>query len=254
MEVLILICGIVLILMSLVLLLLSPVALIGILAGVLIIVFRKKLVDSFKISRNKSEVIFDEEKEKRRAIYEQQREKRRMKREAKIAEKERIKSELSYNHLKQSSSEPIVRKFSFVERIPVTGVSSEVIKPFWIGENDIERESVMLYERGDKIFRNIYSFDAAAITVAGNDVLVNGVPFGRLVPKNLETYEWFMSSHPDAWLSLEVSFGHYAKIVRNPDYDREFDDESERNMVEYDCLDKPRATLSIHYTTERSYL
>ncbi len=224
MNILFLIFGIVLILMSLVLLILSPAALIGILAGVLIIIFRKKLVayciSSSEISKN---------------ILKDHQEKRRMEREANIA------------------AGPIVRNFNFVETIPVSEVSPESIKPFWIGENDIERESVIYYDRGEKIFRNVYSFDAATLEVAGSELLVNGASFGRLSPQNLKTYEYYISSHPDSWLSLDVSFGHYVEIVRNPDYDHEFDDDSERNMVEYDSLDKPRATLSIHYTTERSY-
>ena len=149
--------------------------------------------------------------------------------------------------------EPAVSLIHYVEHIPISGVSADAITPFLIGEENIDRENVMIFERGDKIFRNIYSFDAAIISVSGKDVLVNGNPFAHLLPKNLEKYERFISEHPDSWLSLDVSFGHYAEIVRNPDYDRDIDDEDERNMVEYDSLDKPRATLSIHYTTERSY-
>lgn len=224
MNILFLIFGIVLILMSFVLLILSPAALIGILAGVLIILFRKKIVayciSSSEISKN---------------ILKDHQEKRRTEREA------------------NNTAGPIVRNFNFVEHIPISDVSADAITPFLVGEENIDRENVMFFERGDKIFRNIYSFDAAIISVSGKDVLVNGNPFAHLLPKNLEKYELIISEHPDSWLSLDVSFGHYAEIVRNPDYDCEFDDESERNMVEYDCLDEPRATLSIHYTTERSY-
>ena len=148
---------------------------------------------------------------------------------------------------------PAVSLIRYVEHIPVSGVSADAISPFLVGEENIERENVIIFERGDKIFRNIYSFDAAIISVSGKDVLVNGNPFAHLLPKNLEKYERFISEHPDSWLSLDVSFGHYAEIVRNPDYDRDIDDEDERNMVVYDNLEKPRGTLSIHYTTERSF-
>lgn len=239
MGVFIIILSVLLIMMSFVLLIISPFAVIGVVLGIAGIIYGRYYNKHSAEIKAASKASFEKSKKQMSEI-------KKSMSDIKIQRK-------SNNHREQSSSDPIVRKFSFVERFPVTGVSLESIKPFWVGENDIERESVIYYDRGEKIFRNVYSFDAATLEVSGSELLVNGESFGRLAPKNLETYEWFMSSHPDSCLSLDVSFGHYAKIVRNPDYDREFDDESERNMVEYDSLDKPHATLSIHYTTERSY-
>lgn len=224
MNILFLIFGIVLILMSLVLLILSPAALIGILAGVLIIIFRKKLVAYCISSSEISKDILKDHQEKRRA-----------EREANIA------------------VEPIVRKFNFVERIPVSGITPIDLKPFWSFSEEMDCSLATLYDRGERIFRDHYSFNDAIVEVSGVDVLVNGQPFGHLSPKALEKFQSYISEYPDARLTMDAEYGYYAKIVRNPDYDREFDDDSERNMVEYDSLDKPCATLSIHYTTERSY-
>lgn len=239
MGVFIIILSFLLIMMSFVLLIISPFAVIGVVFGIAGIIYGRYYNKHSAEIKGASKASFEKSKKQMSEI-------KKSMSEIKIQRK-------SNNHREQTSSEPVVRKISFVERIPVTGVSSESIDPFWIGENDIERENVIYYDRGEKIFRNVYSFDAAALEVSGSELLVNGESFGRLSPKNLKTYEYYISSYPDSWFSLDVSFGHYAEIVRNPDYDREFDDESERNMVVYDSLDKPRATLSIHYTTERSY-
>lgn len=224
MEIFFLISGIVLILMFLVLLILSPAALIGILAGVLIIIFRKKLV-AYCISSSKVS----------KEIRKEQQEKLRTKREAKI------------------SVESIVRKFNLVERIPVSGITPKDLKPFWSYEEKMCRDLAWLYERGERIFRDNYSFKDAAVELSGSDVLVNGQPFGHLSPNAFEKYQDYVSKYPDSYLSIDAEYGYYAKIVRNPDYDKDFDDEDEKNMVEYDSLDTPRATLSIHYTTERSF-
>lgn len=215
------ILSIILIIMSIVLLLVTPFAVLGIIFGVLGIIYGRYYEKHSEEIKASSTVAFERLKK------------------AQVKQKTEVKRQ-----------EPSV--LHFTEKIPVTGVSARSIRPFWVGEEDIERETVMYYERGNKIFRNVYSFDNATISVVGKDVLVNGNPFAHLLPKNLEKYELFISEHPDSWLSLDVSFGHYAEIVRNPDYDRDIDDEDEQNMVVYDDLEKPRGTLSIHYTTERS--
>ena len=215
------ILSIILIIMSIVLLLVTPFAVLGIIFGVFGIIYGRYYEKHSEEIKASSTAVF-----------------------------ERIKKTQVKQKTEVKRQEPSV--LHFTEKIPVTGVSARSIRPFWVGEEDIEREAVMYYERGDKIFRNVYSFDAATISVVGKDVLVNGEPFGYLLPKNLERYQHFITTYPEPWLSLDVSFGHYAEIVRNPDYDREFDDEDEQNMVVYDDLEKPRGTLSIHYTIERS--
>lgn len=162
-------------------------------------------------------------------------------------------SKASFNQREQSSTEPIVRKFNFVEQIPVSGITPNDLKPFWSFSEEMNRSLATLYDCGEKIFRDNYSFNDAIVEVSGADVLVNGQPFGHLSPKALEKFQSYISEYPDARITMDAEYGYYAKIVRNPEYDREFDDDNERNMVEYDSLDKPRATLSIHYTMERSY-
>lgn len=215
------ILSIILIIMSIVLFLVTPFAVLGIIFGVFGIIYGRYYEKHSEEIKASSTAAF-----------------------------ERLKKTQVKQKMEVKRQEPSV--LHFIEKIPVTGVSADAITPFLVGEENIERENVMFFERGDKIFRNIYSFDAAIISVSGKEVLVNGNPFAHLLPKNLEKYERFISEHPDSWLSLNVSFGHYAEIVRNPDYDRDIDDEDERNMVVYDSLETPCATLSIHYTTERS--
>ena len=215
------ILSIILIIMSIVLLFVTPFAVLGIIFGVFGIIYGRYYKKHFEEIKASSTVAFERLK------------------------KTQVKQKTEVKRQEPSG-------LHFTEKIPVTGVSARSIRPFLVGEEDIERETVMYYERGDKIFRNVYSFDDATISVVGKDVLVNGEPFGYLLPKNLEKYQHFITTYPEPWLSLDVSFGHYAEIVQNPDYDREFDDEDEQNMVVYDNLEKPRGTLSIHYTTERS--
>lgn len=219
--------SIILIIMSIVLLLVTPAAVIGIVLGVFGIIYGRYYEKHSEEIKAISKASLDESKE----LW---------------------KEATSKPENEAASNESSNRVFHFVEKIPVSSVDFGSIEPYLVGEEDIERETVMVYERGDKIFRNVYSFESATITVSGKDVLVNGEAFGHFLPKNLEKYQYYVSTYPEAWLSLDVQYGHYAKIVRNLDYDSEYDDEYGKNYVEYDQLEKPCATLSIHYATERN--
>lgn len=244
MEVLILICGIVLILMSLVLLLLSPAAVLGIIAGVLVVILRKKLASNFKSSSAKSKEIFQEEMKHRRAEYE---EKIRIKREIKAAaaEVKRIQAE---------EAEQKARQIHLAEEFALFNISKEVLSKYQSTKNEMSKELRYLYDRGERIFRDNYSFSSANIEISDSSVVVDGNVLGFLNPSCLDIISQIQSQSLKTWFDIDVCYGYYAKIVRNPEYNREIDDEDDKNCVEYSTLKSPEVTLRLHYCKERKPL
>lgn len=229
MEVLILICGIVLILMSFILLLLSPTAVLGIIAGVLVVIFRKKLAVNFKSSSAKSK------------------EKLRMKREAKAAaaEVKRIQAE---------DAEQKARQIHLSEEFALFNISKEVLSKYQSTKNEMSQELRYLYDRGERIFRDNYSFSSANIEISDSSVVVDGNVLGFLNPSCLNLISQIQSQSLKTWFDIDVCYGYYAKIVRNPEYNREIDDEDDKNCVEYSTLKSPEVTLRLHYCKERKPL
>ena len=128
-----------------------------------------------------------------------------------------------------------------VDEVRFSYVNQDVLNKYKVGEEELSADLKYYYDRGEKIYKNIYSFEEAKIELQGNDVIVDGEKFGTV--KDVQP-------HPNSWFSIEAFYGPYAKIVRNEDYDPEEDDEDEKNWTEYDCLEKPKATLFIHWRNE----
>lgn len=243
MEVLILICGIVLILMSLVLLLLSPAAVLGIIAGVLVVILRKKFASNFICSSAKSKEIFQEEMKHRRA---EQEEKNRIKREAKAAaaEVKRIQAE---------EAEQKARQIHLTVDFALHNVSKDVLSKYKSTQNEMSQELRYLYDRGERIFRDNYDFTSANVDFSNFAVVVDDNILGYLNPSCFNDISQIQSQCLKSWFEFDVCYGYYAKIVRNPEYNREIDDDYDKNYVEYSTLKSPEVTLRLHYYTERSY-
>ena len=128
-----------------------------------------------------------------------------------------------------------------VDEVRISYVNQDILNKYKVGEEELSADLKYYYDRGEKIYKNIYSFEEAKIELQGNDVIVDGEKFGTV--KDVQT-------HPNSWFSIEAFYGPYAKIVRNEDYDPEEDGEDEKNWTEYDCLGKPKATLFIHWRNE----
>ena len=128
-----------------------------------------------------------------------------------------------------------------VDEVRFSYVNKDILNKYKVGEEELSADLKYYYDRGEKIYKNIYSFEEAKIELQGNDVIVDGEKFGTV--KDVQT-------HPNSWFSIEAFYGPYAKIVRNEDYDPEEDGEDEKNWTEYDCLEKPKATLFIHWRNE----
>ena len=128
-----------------------------------------------------------------------------------------------------------------VDEVRISYVNQDILNKYKVGEEELSADLKYYYDRGEKIYKNIYSFEEAKIELQGNDVIVDGEKFGTV--KDVQP-------HPNSWFSIEAFYGPYAKIVRNEDYDPEEDDEDEKNWTEYDCLEKPKATLFIHWRNE----
>lgn len=236
MNILFLVFGIVLILMSLVLLLLSPAALLGILAGVLIIIFREKIVAYFIGSSKTSKEILKEQQEKRRT-------KREIK--AAAAEVKRIQAE---------EAEQNARQIHLAEEFALFNISKEVLSKYQSTQNEMSQELRYLYDRGERIFRDNYSFSSANIEISDSSVVVDGNVLGFLNPSCLNLISQIQSQSLKTWFDIDVCYGYYAKIVRNPEYNREIDDEDDKNCVEYSTLESPEVTLRLHYCKERKLL
>ena len=128
-----------------------------------------------------------------------------------------------------------------VDEVRISYVNQDILNKYKVGEEELSADLKYYYDRGEKIYKNIYSFEEAKIELQGNDVIVDGEKFGTVED---------VQPHPNSWFSIEAFYGPYAKIVRNEDYDPEEDDEDEKNWTEYDCLEKPKATLFIHWRNE----
>lgn len=229
MEVLILICGIVLILMSSILLLLSPAAVLGIIAGVLVVILRKKLAANFKNSSAKSQ------------------EKRCTKRETKAASAE-------VKRIQAEEAERKSRQIHLAEEFALHDVAKDVISKYKSTQNEMSQELRYLYDRGERIFRDNYSFSSATIELSDSAVVVDGNILGYLSPSSVNDISRIQSESIESWFDLDVCYGYYAKIVRNPDYNREFDDDFDKNSVEYSTLKTPEVTLRLHFCKERNKL
>ena len=236
MNILFLIFGIVLILMSLVLLILSPAALIGILAGVLIIIFRKKLVDYCKKSNERSKIKLNERQEKLR-----------IEREAKAAaaEVKRIQAE---------EAEQKARQIHLTVDFALHNVSKDVLSKYKSTQNEMSQELRYLYDRGERIFRDNYDFTSASVDFSNFAVVVDDNILGYLNPSCFDDISQIQSQSLKTWFDIDVCYGYYAKIVRNPEYNREIDDDYDKNYVEYSTLKSPEVTLRLHYCKERKPL
>lgn len=236
MSILFLVFGIVLILMSLVLLLLSPAALIGVLAGVLIVVFRKKLV-AYCISSSKTS----------KEILKEREEKRRTEREAKAAaaEVKRIQAE---------EAEQKARQIHLTVDFALHNVSKDVLSKYKSTQNKMSQELRYFYDRGERIFRDNYDFTSANVDFSNSAVVVDDNILGYLNPSCFDDISQIQSQSLKTWFDIDVCYGYYAKIVRNPEYNREIDDEDDKNCVEYFTLESPEVTLRLHYCKERKPL
>lgn len=229
MEVLILIFGIVLILMSSILLLLSPAAVLGIIAGVLVIILCKKLAANFKNSSAKSK------------------EKRRTKRETKAASAE-------VKRIQADEAEQKASQIHLAEEFSLHNVSKDVLSKYKSTQNEMSQELRYLYDRGERMFRDNYSFSSANIEISDSSVVVDGNVLGFLNPSCLDLISQIQSQSLKTWFDIDVCYGYYAKIVRNPEYNREIDDEDDKNCVKYSTLESPEVTLRLHYCKERKPL
>ena len=117
----------------------------------------------------------------------------------------------------------------------------------------MSQELRYLYDRGERIFRDNYSFSSANIEISDSSVVVDGNVLGFLNPSCLNLISQIQSQSLKTWFDIDVCYGYYAKIVRNPEYNREIDDDYDKNYVEYSTLKSPEVTLRLHYYTERSY-
>lgn len=197
-----LISGIILIVLSAILLLITPLALLGVLLGIFSIWYSNHIIKPIEIT--KSEKITPEQ------------------------------IEYAIKPFKETSRPQ-------VDEVRFSYVNKDILNKYKVGEEELSADLKYYYNRGEKIYKNIYSFEEAQIELQGNDVIVDGEKFGTV--KDVQT-------HPNSWFSIEAFYGPYAKIVRNEDYDPEEDDEDEKNWTEYDCLEKPKAKLFIHWRNE----
>lgn len=235
MEIFFLLSGIVLTLMSFLLLLLYPAALFGIIAGVLIIVFRKKLVDYCKKSNERSKIKLKERQDKLRIEREVK---------AAAAEMKRIQAE---------EAEQKARQIHLTVDFALHNVSKDVLSKYKSTQNEMSQELRYLYDRGERIFRDNYDFTSANVDFSNFAVVVDDNILGYLNPSCFDDISQIQSQSLKTWFDIDVCYGYYAKIVRNPEYNREIDDDYDKNYVEYSTLKSPEVTLRLHYYTERSY-
>ena len=236
MGVFIIILSVLLIIMSFILLIISPFAVIGVVLGIAGIICGRHY------NKHSSEI-----KAASKASFEKSKEKRRIKRETKAAaaEVKRIQSE---------EAEQKARQIHLAEEFALHNVSKVVLSKYKSTQNEMSQELRYLYDRGERIFRDNYSFSSANIEISDSSVVVDGNVLGFLNPSCLDLISQIQSQSLKTWFDIDVCYGYYAKIVRNPEYNREIDDEYDKNCVEYSTLKSPEVTLRLHYCKERKPL
>lgn len=143
----------------------------------------------------------------------------------------------------------------FTTQFPIKGIKdSEELMEFATYNDEIRSDYdtiKMMYERGERIYEyefhvrdDVNTPDDSAEKI---DVLIGDFKVGYINAKDSEEVRRLKREHQFVNYYIEGEAGEYLKIVRNENYDKDFDSADERNWVDRDELAKPKLNLVVRY-------